>query len=117
MPVTVLKKKHSLVGKSAGVTLMKRFKEFAVPRGEFTYAKVASNKKTEDMALADLKQTFTTLTGESADDLLELLGQQVNEATLRRLLHVTIILCNEMGQPDGQDLRVSLHDLLMVACR
>ena len=45
MPVTVLKKKHSLVGKSAGVTLMKRFKELAVPRGEFTYAKVASNKR------------------------------------------------------------------------
>ena len=92
MPVTVLKNTHSLVGKSAGLTLMKRFKEFVLPRDDSTYARVASNKKTIDMALADLKQTFATLTGEVADELLELLGQQSNEATMRRHLHGMIIL-------------------------
>ena len=107
MPVTILKRKHTLVGKSAGMDLLKKFKEFVLPRGDFSYARMASTKKTEDLSLSDLKQAFTTLTAESADDLLGLLDQQTNEAALRRLLHVTIIMCNEKGQPDGQDLRVS----------
>ena len=65
------------------------------------------------MAIANLKQTFATLTGDVAGELLELLGQQSNEAALRRFLHMTIILCYEMGQPDGQDFRVSFFNVLL----
>ena len=69
------------------------------------------------MALVDIKQTFATVTGESVDDLLELLGQLIYDVTLRRLLNLIIILCYEMGQPDCQNLRVSFTFLLMVARR
>ena len=90
MPTTILKKKHSQVGKNATMQILRRFKDCMVEMGD--YARVAANKLTEELSQPDLKQNFKLITGELAEELLELLGQQVTDMTLRRLLHVAIIL-------------------------
>ena len=89
--------------------MMKRFKDFKLPspRGDFSYARLANNKKTEDLSIDELKLGFSTLTGESAEDYCGLLSVTVSENNLRQLLHVAILTANELGHPDGQDLRVS----------
>ena len=115
MPATVLRKKHSLKGKNSTMALMKRYRDFKLPtpRGDFSFARLAANKKTEDLSMDELKLGFSTLTGESADDYCGLLSVTVTENNLRQLLHVAILAANELGHPDGQDLRVSCLRLLL----
>ena len=57
MPVTVLKKKHTLKGKNITMKLKNRYKDFKLPslRGDFSYARLSTNKKTEDTPLDDLR--------------------------------------------------------------
>ena len=115
MHATVLQKKHSLKGRYSTMALMKRYKNFKLssPRGDFSYARLAANKKTNELSMDELELGFSTLTGESADDYCGLLSVTVTKNNLRQLLHVPILTANKLGHPDGQDLRVSCLKLLL----
>lgn len=86
---------------------MNQYKDFKLPslRGDFSYARLSTNKKTEDKPLEDLRQGFTSITG--ADEYFNMMSVNMTEGNMRKLLHVSILTANEHGQPEGQDLRVS----------
>ncbi|KAK3107263.1 hypothetical protein FSP39_010584 [Pinctada imbricata] len=58
------------------------------------------------MDSADLKGAFRELTGERAEEFLEMAGKPENEPSLRMLLHFTILEANKSGQT-GQTLATS----------
>ena len=102
--MTTLKRKHSLVdGNVLGV--VKRLKSFngPIPTGG-QLASVSASIPTSESAESDLKQNFKKITGESAEEILELTGREENMDNLRLLLHLAILEANEKGQPKGQQL-------------
>ncbi|CAC5414983.1 unnamed protein product [Mytilus coruscus] len=64
--------------------------------------RVKSLVRTEDLSDDDCKRHFTSITGEDAAQILELAAAPVNGDNLKKLLHVTVILANEIGQPAGR---------------
>ena len=103
-PVTVLKRRHNLKKANAILKVMKKFKDFK-PSVPTEFARLKSNEKLEDLDTNELKEGFLKLTGEDAATILELASATCSDENLRRLLHVTILLANDIGQPAGNDLK------------
>ncbi|XP_061169412.1 uncharacterized protein LOC133178716 [Saccostrea echinata] len=99
-PPAVLRKRHSLRGKDI-FPLIKRVRAAEEPDG--TLARVKMNTPVESMGREEMNAAFEGLTGESAEECLQMVGGR-QEDDLRKLLHYTILYANEVGQPDGQDL-------------
>jgi hypothetical protein len=63
-------------------------------------ARLAKDQKTEEMSEVDIRQAILGVTGESASNILEMVGLEGSSADdLRRCLHHAIVLANECGQP------------------
>ncbi|CAC5386746.1 SOD1 [Mytilus coruscus] len=93
-------------GPKKGLKLLKKFKDIRIlPRSEL--GRVKSLVRTQDLSDDECKRHFTSITGEEAAQILELAAAPGNGENLKKLLHVTVILVNEIGQPAGEDLR---HD-------
>ena len=75
-------------------------------------ARITSPVRTEDLSVEECKNHFLTITGEDAAQFLELATSQVNAENLRKLLHVTIILANEISQPAGEDRRHPVNQVI-----
>ena len=103
-PVTVLKRRHDLKKANAILKVMKKFKDFR-PTARLEFARLKANERLEDLSVDELKDGFQKFTGEDAALIFDLASAPCNEDNLRRLLHVTILLSNEIGQPAGNDLR------------
>ena len=103
-PPTVLKKRHSLVGKNAVVMLIRKVKHEQKPH---QLARVKINKQTEEMELGDICDNIKMLTGEDAEELLSMASVDHNAENTKLLLHWVVICANEHGQPEGQDLESS----------
>lgn len=58
----------------------------------------------EDYGIVQLRMEFEKLTGESVKDILTVAGVEENIASVRQLLHFTIIQANIVGMPVGQTL-------------
>jgi hypothetical protein len=102
MPInTVLKRKQSLVGNNFLMALLKKIKAF---RGErvSNLARIKNSLPTEELSGYELCNHSRELTGENDKEVLGLAGKDVNEASLRLLLHFTILLANENGQPNDR---------------
>ncbi|CAC5394879.1 unnamed protein product [Mytilus coruscus] len=104
-PATYLKRRHDLKSvNNMGLKLLKKCKDIRIPpRTEL--GRVKSLVRTEDLSDDDCKRHFTSITGEDAAQILELATAPVNGDNLKKLLHVTVILANEIGKPAGEDLR------------
>lgn len=96
--VTTLKRKHSLKGKSI-LTVIKRTRQNELTGSA---ARMATQVRTEDLDNEELISQFRQITGESANDCLEMAGKAINKRNLVCLLHNTIIYANEVGQPGEQ---------------
>ena len=101
MPVTCLKRKHSLKGKDL-LPFVKRIKDNFAISGQA--ARMASQLRTEDLDLEELKSHFKDLTGKKAEEILQLTGKELSRRNFVVLLHHGIIYANEKGQP-GENLR------------
>ncbi|XP_033744137.1 uncharacterized protein LOC117330027 [Pecten maximus] len=98
---TTLKKRHTLKGRNV-LPAIRRLQEGAPVKA---LARMMAGRKTEDLSMRDVEKYVNELTDESLSDLLELAGknkEDISEARL--LLHYLIVLANEKGQPQGQDL-------------
>ena len=103
-PYTVLKRRHTMIGKN----LLKKKKKVKShnPREKIVLARVKSNIPLEDMSAEDLCAKFRELTKENEKDILEMAGvKDPSINNLRLLMHYTILGANEMGQPAGQLLQ------------
>jgi hypothetical protein len=61
-------------------------------------AKLARDQRTEDMTEQDVTDAIRRLTGEEPRELLQMAGRQATLEELRRALHHTIVMSNELGQ-------------------
>ncbi|XP_033730384.1 uncharacterized protein LOC117319740 [Pecten maximus] len=98
---TTLKKRHTLKGRNV-LPAIRRLQEGAPVKA---LARMMAGRKTEDLSMRDVEKYVNELTDESLSDQLELAGknkEDISEARL--LLHYLIVLANEKGQPQGQDL-------------
>ncbi|XP_033745161.1 uncharacterized protein LOC117330783 isoform X3 [Pecten maximus] len=98
---TTLKKRHTLKGRNV-LPAVRRLQEGAPVKA---LARMMAGRKTDDLSIRDVEKYVNELTDESLSDLLELAGknkEDISEARL--LLHYLIVLANEKGQPQGQDL-------------
>ena len=104
MPSITLKRRHSLKGKNI-LQLVRKMK--AVGRGDRipALARLKSNAPLDEMARDDVISSFRELTGENEKEILEMAGKECTDNNLRLLLHFSIILANEIGEPTGQTLR------------
>lgn len=109
-PPTVLRKRHSLVGKDL-IPLAKKFKNVADAPSQ--YARLKMNLTLESMEESELQRKYREITGGSEKDMFELADRSYDEENFRRLLHLTICYANEVGHPVGQEL-VSIHNRLAV---
>ena len=99
---TTLKRRHSLKGGNILPIIKKLRQGDGNPK---EYARVTAGRRTEDMALEDLKVHFENITGEDPREILRMAAKDYTLQEMRLLLHHTIIQANEAGQPRGQDLR------------
>lgn len=86
------------------MALLKKIKTFRrerVPK----LARIKNSLPTEELSGEELCNHFKKLMGENEKEVLELAGKDVNAASLRLLLHFTILLANEKCQSNGQDLQ------------
>ena len=116
MPVTVLKRKHSLKGKNI-FPLLKKVKESDNVAGSL--ARLATQTKTDDLDEDELRRSFKEITGEKADEFLQMAGKTVDLRNLKMLLHHTIIEANKSGQsgqtpmtPESAVSIISIYSLL-----
>lgn len=100
---TVLKRRHSLRGKSL-VPLFARIQNAGEPK---EFARFNKDEPLEDLSPAALADRFADLTGEDMVDVLGAAGK--DDSSRRLLLHSAIILANEIGQPEGQRLKVGVY--------
>ena len=80
MPVnTVLKRRHSLVGKNVLFALVKKIKAL---RGErvSNLTRIKNSLPTEELSGEELCNHFRELTGENEKEVLELAGKDVNKS-------------------------------------
>lgn len=93
----VLRKRHTLKGKSV-VPLVKRLRH---PDRVANLARLARDVPTEQMTRRDLVTAVTRVTGEEPIDLWEMAGHETEptDEELRIVLHHSITIANELGQP------------------
>lgn len=58
----------------------------------------------KELSNAELASKFKELTNESAEDILEMSDKGLSTVNLKSLLHYAILLANETGAPEGQQL-------------
>lgn len=105
-PTMVLKRRYDLKSvNDMGLKLLKKFNDIRIPpRSEL--GRVKYSVRTEDLSDNDCKRYFTSITREDEAQILGLAAGHVNGDNLKKkLLHVTVILANKIGQPAG-DLRM-----------
>lgn len=100
----VLKGRHDLQSvNDMGLKLLKKVKDIIIPpRSELERVKYPVC--TEDLSDNDCKHYFTSIAGEDEALILELAAGPANGDNSKRLLHVTVILANKIGQPAEEDL-------------
>ena len=101
--MSVLKAKHSLLGKS----LLPVIREM---KGDTTPERLNRLKKEhllERYSLGELKTDFFRLTGEPAESIFEILGSDISLEGLQRQVHFSIAEANLHGAPKGQLLTVT----------
>ncbi len=105
---TVLKRKHSLKGLNL-VPLVRRLRTVTESENDMPkdLARADLNTDTESLSNEEMKQSFHAITGEEAVEMLDLAHREENTSNLRLLIHHTVIMANEVGQPRGQTLVVS----------
>ena len=93
----VLRPKHTLRGKSV-TPLIKRLRD---NERIASFARLARDVDMADMEREDLVTAIKKLTGEAPADLFMMAGKMdsIDEDDLRILLHHTITVANELGQP------------------
>ena len=95
-PPTVLK--HCLKGKNM-LPLVRGVREGQMPPQLVRFRMNVSMETMEDQEIID---QFRELTGENEKEMIEMAGKEVE--SLRLLAHYAVILANECGQPEGQEL-------------
>ena len=117
----VLRPKHTLKGRSV-VPLVKRLRQGGpVP----ALARLARDVDTEDMERADLLGAITKLMGEKQPSELWRMAGHSDDPTddeLRVILHYTITLAHELGQPleaptvqvTGFEIYISNNDTILI---
>lgn len=101
-PPTVLKKRHSLVGKNI-LPIVRKLRDSNL--SIVNYARFRMNIPLESMPDDEIINSFRELTGESEKECIEMSGKDVSSDTLRALSHFSILHANEFGQPSGQSLQ------------
>ena len=81
------------------VPLVRRIRELGQPQG--TWARLARDQRLEDLSQEDIKAAVRRVVGETAEDLLQMAGANLPPTMeeLRTVLHHSIVLANEVGQP------------------
>ncbi|XP_064634500.1 uncharacterized protein LOC135492179 [Lineus longissimus] len=108
MVVTVLKKKHSLVGHSM-LPVIRAVRTDASSVMEF--ARLEAEQQLELLSPEELQKAVRTLTNEDPADILQMAQREENSGNLCLLVHHTILHANEFGQPKGQQLIATPPDL------
>ncbi len=108
---TVLKKKHSLVNVDCVLQFVRRAKVLEPPK---EFARPKADCPLEELSTDDLRRVFMEITGKELAEIADLLDWQVSPSNARLLVHLAICLANEMGQPRGQDLLVSIICVLIL---
>ena len=96
--MVTLKMKHSLKGKSL-VPLFKALR--SSQEAQDVWAKLKATHELEAYKPEELKVEIEKLTGTSADDILQILGLEDVKEQLMLVLHHSILIANEFGQPAG----------------
>ena len=106
MVLTVLKAKHSLVGRSM-IPIIIEMKGSDDMGGDGQFARLKKDHPLEHYNMEELTSVFKKLTGENVADILTLAGKQMEEQCIRYChdcMHLAIIHANAAGAPKGQTL-------------
>ena len=103
MVLTVLKAKHSLVGRSM-IPIIIEMKGSDDMGGDGQFARLKKDHPLEHYNMEELTSEFKKLTGENVADILTLAGKQMEEQCIRYCMHLAIIHANAAGAPKGQTL-------------
>ena len=96
-----------------GLKLLKKYRDVRIT-GRADLARIKSLVRTEELSADEIRRHFFGITGMEAAEFFDLASEPATDDNLRRLLHASVVLANEIGQPEGEELtdkdnEVSLH--------
>ncbi|CAC5370952.1 unnamed protein product [Mytilus coruscus] len=99
---------YNMLNKSL-LPIMKKMKEWDPEAHSEELCKLEKAYPLETYSELQLCTQFKRLTGESAQDVLSIVGIEENKGALRQLVHLTIAQANLLGMPQGQALQDKLQ--------